>query len=212
MSVTRFPYGLGLSIAKNFEAKSANVFGEADTTPSVADGSLFYTNNTTNTIITHFDSGEEGQLITIVFIDNSTTVANSNRLYLQGSGALKGANNSITLINHNSAWHEISRSVNTSDVRSVAITGGASSINVDYCKVALLVPAATTVLSALSGGDVGQVVSVLHNSAGVTLTCITGGNIILGATNAFVMATNQLVEFVKLNGANWIIKRALVAG
>ena len=63
----------------NFYSTSANVFAQNDTTPDVTNGVLFFSNNTTSTVITNFDltgfgAGSqsqqfEGKLIKVVFLD-----------------------------------------------------------------------------------------------------------------------------------------------
>lgn len=206
MTVTRFPYGLGLSIAKNFEAKSANVFAQADATPSVADGSLFYTNNTADTVITHFDSGEEGQVITVIFIDNSTKLANSGQLYLMGSGSLQGANNAVTLIQHNSAWHEIARSMNVSDITSYTSTGSAgNTITVDVRgRSVLLLNAsggAPINLQNLTNGEQGQEVTLVRQQSAVIITNSVNALQLANSAN-HIMAASGTMKFVKY-GTPW---------
>jgi len=49
-------------------------FADGDTTPSVAGGMVFKTNNSSSTTITNFDDGVEGQVIWVIFGDSNTTI------------------------------------------------------------------------------------------------------------------------------------------
>jgi len=49
-------------------------FNDGDSTPSVADGFIFKTNNSSPTTITNFDNGTAGQQITVIFGDSNTTI------------------------------------------------------------------------------------------------------------------------------------------
>jgi hypothetical protein len=49
-------------------------FTDQDATPDVGDGNCFTTANTLATTITDFDSGRNGQTITVVFGDGLTTI------------------------------------------------------------------------------------------------------------------------------------------
>ena len=51
-----------------------NGFADGDATPSVADGSRFYTANTSATTITDFDDGYNGQEIVVLIDDANTTI------------------------------------------------------------------------------------------------------------------------------------------
>lgn len=126
----RIPYGFALGRLNNFFAKTDGLFAESDATPDVTNGSLFFSNNTSNTTITNFDltsvSGAasiaglfEGKVITVMFLDGSTRLANAAPLYLAGSNGLQGAGNIISLLYHNSGWYETSRNYNQSNVISV---------------------------------------------------------------------------------------------
>lgn len=130
MGDTRFKGGLAYGQYANFFATTANVFGQADATPDVTNGNLFYTNNTSNTTITHFDLTAtqggatisqwfEGKVISVFFLDDSTRLVNGGRLVLQGSDGLIGANNHIDLLYHNSSWIEMGRSYNGNNVINV---------------------------------------------------------------------------------------------
>ena len=132
MHDTRFKNGLAYGPYANFYATSANILPQADATPDVSLGNLFYTNNTSLTTITHFDllsppgdtsptfsQSYEGKVIKLIFLDDSTRLVNGGRLILASSDGLIGINNSIELLYHNSSWFEFSRSYNQSNVVTV---------------------------------------------------------------------------------------------
>ena len=127
MGDTRFT-SIGWGKYNNFAARTDGLFSEADTTPDVSNGVLFYSNNTTDTVITHFDlsvpgggagsnaGAFEGKEIKVFLLDDSTRLVNGARLSLAGSNGLQGPNNFISLIYHNSSWLETGRSYNQSNV------------------------------------------------------------------------------------------------
>ena len=141
MHDTRFKNGLAFGPYANFFANTANVFSQADATPDVSMGNLFFSNNTSNTTITHFDlqapPGDtsptyhqvyEGKAIRVIFLDDSTRLVNGGRLVLTGSEGLQGANNSIELLYHNSSWIEFNRSYNNNNVQEIT----SASLNLNY--------------------------------------------------------------------------------
>ena len=135
MGDTRFKNGLAFGPYNNFAARSDNVFAQGDTTPDVTDGNLFFSNNTTNTVITDFEltvtgggggsnaGAFEGKEIKVFFLDDSTSLASNARITLAGSNSLQGPNNNATFIYHNSSWLETSRSYNQSNVITVSSVG-----------------------------------------------------------------------------------------
>ena len=86
-------------------------FTNGDTTPSVAGGVCFATNNTGATTITTFDDGASGQRITIVFTDANTTLTDGGNLKLAG-GFTSTADDTMELIFNGTTWFELGRSVN----------------------------------------------------------------------------------------------------
>lgn len=182
----------------NFSSNSANVFAESDTTPDVTNGVLFFSNNTTSTVITNFDltgmgAGSqaqqfEGKVIEVVFLDNSTGLASNSRLITAGSGSLQGANNSIRMIYHNSAWIEFSRSVNVSDVLTVtsASLTGAGQIDARGRKV---------VITTATAGSANVVRTAINGEQGQRLVIYNGGSAMSivvnsAATNTFVSTSS----------------------
>jgi hypothetical protein len=93
-------------------------FTAGDTTPSVADGTIFKTNNSLvgNTAITGFDDGKAGQIIYIVHNDNNTDYTDGTNLQLfRGLDHTSAqTNDTITFICvDGTKWVEQARSDNT---------------------------------------------------------------------------------------------------
>lgn len=84
---------------------------ETGSTPSVASSNVFYTGNSVATTITQFASGVIGQVITVIFNDNSTIIANSSQIQLAGSQNLTGqSGDTLTLVCKAAGqWCEIGR-------------------------------------------------------------------------------------------------------
>lgn len=86
---------------------------DGDTTPSVAKGGYFYTQNTGATSITDFDDGVAGQEIIVKLDANTTLVYNGAKIYLKDATDATGATNGIITLKKwsaGSAWVEVSRS------------------------------------------------------------------------------------------------------
>lgn len=125
----RIVYGKALGKEGNFQVRTDGLFAQADTTPDVSNGTLFYTNNTTNTVITNFDlswnpqtatvSHFEGKEIKVLFLDNSTSLASNSRILLASTNGNFTTNSSIDFLYHNSAWYETGRSISGADAITV---------------------------------------------------------------------------------------------
>lgn len=90
------------------------VFGDADTTPTVKNGNAFLASNTGATTITFFDDAWEGQQITISFDTNNTTIQHNAAVRLAGgSNFAATTNDTISLVYYNAIWYELSRAVNS---------------------------------------------------------------------------------------------------
>ncbi len=235
MGDTRFKNGLAYGPYGNFFATTANVFGQADTTPDVTDGNLFFSNNTTTTIITHFDlqapPGDtsptyhqryQGKVIKVVFLDDSTGLANAGRLTLSGSNNLQGANNSAEFLYHNSAWIEFNRSYNNSKVittESKNLTGsvvslgtGAVSVKGDVRTIRLIATAGSDcILRQAIDGYQGQVITLVAVGASDALIIVNSASNIDGtfatttSTGAvqFRLMSSGAISFVK-HGIRWV--------
>ncbi|WP_436705852.1 glycosyl hydrolase family 28-related protein [Lactiplantibacillus plantarum] len=81
---------------------------DSGSSPSVAFGNLFRTNNSSATTITSLSDGNNGQTYTIVLWDNGTTIANNSSISLTG-GDVHGYGNSVTLRCQNGVFYEMQR-------------------------------------------------------------------------------------------------------
>lgn len=219
MGPTRFPNGQALGYVNNFNYRSttANLISVGDATPDVTIGELFYTNNTTNTIITHFDlvdyanraASYEGKRITVFFLDNSTQLANAGRLFLSGTNNLINRDatsiHGITLIHSRSGWYELGRHItNRNQVLTLAINVS-SSANVDDVSLLVLnnTGGTTTSLISLSGGQVGQEISIVQQGSNATRILTNVGNIYMAATGAVLINASGVYRAVKVDGTSW---------
>lgn len=92
------------------EGSQLVTFADGDTTPSVANGNVFKTSNSSATTVTGFDDGSAGQVITVIFMDNNTTLDHSATLRLEGSVDWSPpAYSVINLVYDGSGWFETSR-------------------------------------------------------------------------------------------------------
>ena len=219
MGPTRFPYGEALGFINNFNYRSttANLLAQADATPDVTLGELFYTNNTASTTITHFDlqdygnrqANYEGKRITVIFLDNSTRLANAGRLFLSGTDNLVSRDatsiHGITLMHSRSGWYELSRHTTNRDQVLTLTINANSSANVDGVSLLILnnTGATTTSLIALSGGQVGQEVSIVQQGSNVTRILTNLGNIFMPATGAVIINPSGVYRAVKVDGTTW---------
>ena len=211
MSASRNRYANAYGPLYNFQARSDNCFAQSDATPDVSLGTLFYSINTTATIITDFDGGEEGQVITVIMLDNYTGLANSGELVLAGSGSFEGANNSITLIQHNTSWYEVSRSQNSTGVYNYVSTGSASNaamIDVKGVNIVTMLGsgAAPIKLIGLSNGTIGQEVTLVNVGSAVLIANSIGGatNILITSTlgaATVIVATSTAFKSVQMSNA-----------
>jgi len=85
-------------------------FAPQSATPSVSEGGVFKTANTSATTITNFVDGYAGQEITIIFGDALTTVQSNSNIQLASSLA-STLNDTLRLIFDGSVWREVSRSI-----------------------------------------------------------------------------------------------------
>ena len=241
MGDTRFKNGLAYGPYANFASRTDNLFSENDTTPDVTNGNLFFSNNSTNTVITNFDlqappgdnsptysQGYQGKAIRVVFLDDSTGLANSGRLRLASSDGLQGANNSIELVYINSGWTEFSRSYNRTQIITVEsknLTGsivslgtGAVSVKGGVSVIRMKAEASSNaILRQAIDGAQGQIITVIAygvsdalivvNSAtnidGTFVTTTSGA----GATQVRLMSSGA-VSFIK-NDTRWIELRPI---
>ena len=220
MGPTRFPNGQALGFVNNFNYRgdTANLFAQGDTTPDVTLGGLFYANNTQDTVITHFDlqdyanraANYEGKVITVIFLDNSSRLANGGRVFLAGSDDLLGANHSITLMHSRSGWYELERSKANQNGGFVTFAAaGSSAFSIDRDTQYVLWSATqNTILAGFSGPTyIGQRITVLMNTQGLTLQVKSDAALALAGTNAIVYSAPRALEFVRVAGS-WLLYRS----
>ena len=223
MGPTRFPQGQALGFVNNFNYRgtTAGLFAQGDTTPDVTYGSIFYTNNTQDTVITQFDLQDfanrqaeyEGKIITVMFLDDSSRLANGGRLFLNGSDDLLGQNHSITLIHSRSGWRELDRSKpnqNGGIVVSAAMAGTAAlTVNRDTQTVFINATASPIVIAGISGPSyIGQRLTVACNTQGISFQLKSDAAVAIAGTNALVFTSPRAVEFLRVAGS-WMLYRPL---
>ena len=216
----RIPYGFARGRKNNFFARTDNAFTSGDTTPDVTLGCVWYTANSSATVISDFDlSGlpgpnlapdYEGKEFVLYFTDNNTTILNNSRIILSSSAQTFASNQVMEFFYHNSAWVERGRSRNTTagDSPTFSIAGSAS-INVTDAKLVILVGTATPVgLKSISGGIVGQTVTLFqNNTSGITMQIDTGGNLFIPGTSTIVMNASGAYQFTKVDATRWLMNR-----
>jgi len=226
MGDTRIRYGLAYGRMNNFVTGSTDqtkrgylagtdgLFKQADTTPDVTNGYLFYANNSAATTITDFKlqhpsaAGSnnlaglfEGKVIKIIFLDTVTTVANNSRVLLADSAnTLFNKNSTVEFLYHTSAWYEMCRSeaigLASSYTKNVTIASTAESISItnNDMLVVLSMTGLTSIFRGITGGYEGQRI-ILAKSLADTGSSITFahtnssgiGNIYFRSTAEFMM-------------------------
>lgn len=218
MSQTRWPYGTALGFANHFrtvQGTTAGLFAEGDTTPDVTVGDLFYTNNTSATQIVHFDlqryaeksADYEGKVISVFFIDNSTEIANAVQVNMATSDNRTGAGTITQFMYSRSAWYQLGGSRNSQNAARNLTIGSSTVLNADDTSTFLLTGTAdTSVIQHISGGYVGQVITLMADNSASILTAVhTGGNILLSETNAVLISVSgPAIQLVRRDATNWV--------
>jgi hypothetical protein len=206
-------YSLAIGKLNNFKARTDGLIAEADTTPDVSLYSLLYANNSSNVAITDFDNGSEGQIIYVINVGSDLSFAKSSTMLVTDSSNLT-KNDSIAFINHNSSWYELSRSASGNSTIKYAAQLAADNAYVDVtgAKVLVINNSGATVLAGLSGGYVGQVLTVVNTLSAVTLS---HNALLLNEASAgvgFVIQTSAAVDLIHLKGGKWLAKREAYTG
>lgn len=229
----RFKNSYALGQYANFFTNTAGLIAQNDTTPDVSNGVLFYTNNTTNTVITDFEmtvpgpipGGSahnstaqqfEGKVIEVIFLDDSTGLAQSSRMILSSSDNLQGANNSVRLLYHNSAWIELSRSYNNSQIVRATSAGlgttGIVNVRGNVNVVEFIAEAGTNaILRRAINGQQGQVLTLVGYPAGsdalIIVNTAAADTFVLTSSQStatqFRLASSAAISFIR-SGARWI--------
>jgi len=206
-------YSLALGKLNNFHARTDGLIAEADTTPDVSMYSLLYANNSSNISITDFDNGSEGQILYIINVGSDLSFTRSTTMLVSDSSNLT-KNDSISFINHNSAWYELSRSAagNSTIKYAAQLASDNAYVDVTGAKVLVINNSGTTILAGLSGGYVGQVLTVVNTLSAVTLS---HNALLLNEASAgvgFVIVTSAAVDLIHLKGGKWLAKREAYTG
>ena len=205
-NVSRF-FTLALGKFRNFQARTNGLIGEGSATPDVSLYSLLYANNSSTVVMTNLTNGCEGQLVKIINLGSSLSFNGSN-FYLSDSSNLN-KNDNITFINHNNVWYEEGRA--HSGQLSVRYSSelGADNQAPDITNASALVinNSGATVLAGLSGGYVGQILTIVNIKSNVTLS---HNALLLNADTGgvgFIVTVSGAVTLVNINGSKWVAQR-----
>ena len=206
-------YSLALGKLNNFYARTDGLIAEADTTPDVSMYSLLYANNSSNVAITDFDNGSEGQILHIINVGSDLSFARSTSLLVQDSSNLT-KNDNIAFIKHASAWYELSRSnaANSAIKYSAELPANNAYVDITNAQVLVINNSGTTILTGLSGGYVGQVLTIVNTLSAVTLS---HNALVLNEASGgvgFVLLTSGAVDLIHLKGGKWLAKREAYTG
>jgi hypothetical protein len=83
------------------------LFADADTTPSVQGYGKWKTQNTGSTLITNFDDGDDGQVLTVLCDSNTSVQDNANIALAGGSNYVPISGGTITLQLDGTVWREL---------------------------------------------------------------------------------------------------------
>lgn len=205
-NVSRF-HSLALGKYKNFNARTDGLIGEGATTPDVSQWSLLYANNSAAYVITNLTNGCEGQIVQIINLGSSLSFNGAN-FYLTDSSNL-AKNDNITFINHNNIWYETGRSLSANLAIRYSSELGADNQapDVTNAKVLVINNSGATILAGLSGGYVGQILTIVNVKSNVTLShnaLLLNGD--TGGTG-FVISVSGAVSLININGSKWVAER-----
>ena len=218
MSDFRIRYGLALGPYGSAGATSAShLITPGDTTPDVTLGAFFVTANTSATTITYFDvvggggvdsTANNGKVISILFQDNLTTIANAGQIFQAGTQAAFTSGQTVSFVYYGSAWYQYPNSQvsGREDVKTFTLAAGSAALNVAGVRTAIVTPSggAVTILG-LSAGIIGQYVTILKNavSAGTGVNLLGQANFQLASTALLVMDGSAAYSFVCDNGTRF---------
>jgi len=159
--------GAGAAIA----AISSSTLPDGAATASVRNQSILVTANTSATTITNLTDAISGQVVTIRFNDNYTTVQHGTIRLRNGVDAKFATNDTLTLISSAGGWYEIGR-------KAAALTGTAT---LDFGSIDAQDHADLTI--TVTGAVTGDAVAL-----GIPTAAVTNGV----AYTAWVSATNTV--------------------
>lgn len=211
MGVTRF-YSLALGKERNFQARTGGLISEADTTPDVSLNSLLYANNSSTYVISHFDSPQEGQIVKLINLGSDLSFAGAQLKLSDSSNLAK--NDNIEFIHSNSSWYELRRShsANLDVLLSSELAADNVSIDVTNRKVVVINNSAATIIAGMSGGYVGQIVTIVNIKSNVTLS--HNALVLNEATGGvgFILQVSGVVSLVHIKGGKWLPVREAYTG
>jgi len=232
MGQFRLVNGVALGPENNFAATSANVFAEGDTTPDVTNGNLFFSNNVTSTVITDFEltvpgggagsnAGKfEGKVIEVIFLDDSTGLANNSRIITGNSGNFQGSNVATRFVYHNSSWiltgtnynAPSTVSVNSNNIGSFVADTTSGTVNITGNTETIFGFAYATsplVIRRVLNGQQGQrltLVSAGPSDLRVIVNSAQAGTFVSTSSSSatqFRLASSGAISFV-YQGAKWL--------
>ena len=151
MSDFRIRYGMALGPYGSVGISSAgHLITPGDTTPDVSLGTFFVTTNTSATTLTYFDvvgqgginpTANNGKVITLLFQDNLTTIANAGRIVYAGTNAAFTSGQTISFIFYNSSWYQypVSAEIGVAGGETVKTVTVAGTIAPNIAGVSLLI-------------------------------------------------------------------------
>jgi hypothetical protein len=203
---------LALGKFRNFNAKTDGLIAEADSSPDVSLNSLLYANNSSTVVIQHFDNGEEGQIVHLINLGSDLSF-NGAQLKLSDSSNLV-QNDNISFIYSNSSWYEINRNHSAAlDTLFVSeLPSDNAYFNAANRKVAVLNNSGATVIAGISGGYVGQMLTIVNIKSDATLShnalMLNEGTGGVG----FVLQVSGVVTLVHIKGGKWLPVREAYTG
>ena len=227
MSDFRIKYGSAYGPYGSAGATSAqHLLPPQDTTPDVSLGTFFVTNNTSAVTYTYFDvtgaggidsTANNGKVISILFQDNNTTIANALQLFMAGTQAAFTSGQTVSLIFYNSAWYQYPFTAHLAPIGREAVktvtVAGTVAPNVAGVSVLVVNATAAATLVGLSGGVIGQEVTIAKAAAaaGTGLTLQGAANFWLAGTTAIVTNDSATYRFICDNGTRFRSQSGLIS-
>jgi hypothetical protein len=209
MGISRF-YSIAFGREKNFNARTDGLISAGDTTPDVSLYSLLYANTAGMLNVSYFDNAQEGQLVHLINLGAGIVNIAGAQMVVKDSANLS-TSDSITMINHNSSWYEVSRShnVSTENITTAAQTNSAPSVK--NAAVLVLTSTAPLLIKGISGGYEGQRITIVKvNSCYNTLS--NGLAVFIsGTAGNFVMNPSSTIAATLYNG-QWFATEAPTTG
>ena len=196
---TRF-HTFSLGKFQNFSARTDGLIGTADVTPTVGLYSLLYSNSA-NTI-EYFDDGAEGQLVKVVnLVDEPLNFSGDQMLVATSSNLWQ--NDTITFINHNSSWHEESRS-NNSNLDLVVAAEVDLTPSVKNVRTLVIANSAISVITDFDDGYEGQLLTVMCHGSAFKIN--TSSNFInVGTAGPYSVLSNDAIDLVRYK-ERWVVR------